>query len=104
MAVTAKLCLTLDPMGNSLKNLLVWNYLFNLKQTLLKWSLGGPLSELYPMTSPANQDGRHSRTKFNIGPYGKFIKKSSGLELLAQLEPNFAKIVLKLYVHDLGCT
>ena len=59
-------------------------------------SLGGPLSELYPMTLPANQDGRHSRTLFNIGPYGKFIKKSSHLELVAQLEPNFAEMVIRL--------
>ena len=60
-----------------------------------EWSLGSPLSELYPMTPSANQDGRHGRTKFNIGPYGKFIKKSSRLELLAQLEQNFAEIVLQ---------
>jgi hypothetical protein len=29
-----------------LKNLLLWNYWANLNQTLLKWSLGGPLSKL----------------------------------------------------------
>ena len=28
------------------KNLLLWNYWANLNQTLLKWSLGGPLSKL----------------------------------------------------------
>ena len=95
MAATAELSLTLDPMGNSLKNLLVWNYLLNLNQTLLKWSLDGPLSELYPMTQPANQDGRHSRTLFNIGRYGKFVKNSSRLELLAQCEPDFAEMVLR---------
>ena len=98
MAATAKLSLTLltlDPMENSLKNLLVWNYLLNLNQTLLKLSLGGPLTELYPMTLPANQDGRHSRTLFNIGPYGKFVKKSSCLELLAQFEPDLAEMVLR---------
>ena len=60
MAATVQLNLTLDPMGNSLKNLFVWNYFLNLNQTLVEWSLGGPLSELYPMTPPANQDGRHS--------------------------------------------
>ena len=94
MAATAALSLTLDPIGNSFKNLLVWNYLLNLNQTLLKRSLGGPLTELYQMTLPANQDGRHSQTLFNIGPYGKFNRKSSHLELLAQLEPNFAEMVL----------
>ena len=95
MAATAELSLTLDPVGNSLKNLLVSNYLFNLNQTLLKWSLVGPLSELYLMTPPVNQDGRHSRTLFNIGPYGKFVKKSSWLELLAQFEPDLAEMVLR---------
>ena len=95
MAARAELCLTLNPMGKSLKNLLVWNYLLNLNQTWLKWSLGGPLTELYLMTLPANPDGRHSRTLFNIGPYGKFIKKSSCLELLAQLELNFGGMVLR---------
>jgi len=49
-------------MGNSLKNLLVWNYFLNWNQTLVEWSLGWSLSELYPMTPPANQDGCHSRT------------------------------------------
>jgi len=28
-------------------------------QTLVKGSIGGPLSELCPTTMPANQDGRH---------------------------------------------
>ena len=60
MAATAKLSLTLDTMGNSLKNLLVWNYLLIINQTLLKWSLGGPITELHMMTLPANQDGHHS--------------------------------------------
>jgi hypothetical protein len=30
------------------KNLLLWNYWANLNQTLLKWSLGGPLPKLCP--------------------------------------------------------
>ena len=29
------------------------------QKTLVEWSLSGPLLELYPMTPPANQDGRH---------------------------------------------
>ena len=29
-------------------NILLWNYRANLNQTLLKWSLGGPLSKLSP--------------------------------------------------------
>jgi len=30
----------------------------NWDQTLVKWSLGGPLSELYPLTLSTDQDGR----------------------------------------------
>ena len=41
------------------KNLLLWNYWANLNQTLLKWSLGGPLSKYYPLAPSYIQDGRH---------------------------------------------
>ena len=41
------------------KNLLLWNYCANLNQTLLKWSLGGPLSKLCPSVPSCIQDGRH---------------------------------------------
>ena len=41
------------------KNLLLWNYWANLNQTLLKWSLGGPLSKLCPSAPSCIQDGRH---------------------------------------------
>ena len=41
------------------KNLLLWNYWANLNQTLLKWSLGGPLSKLCPSTPSCIQDGHH---------------------------------------------
>ena len=51
IAATAKLSLTFDPMRNSLKNLLVRNYLLNLNQNMLKWSFSGPLPELYPNNS-----------------------------------------------------
>ena len=39
------------------KNVLLWNYLANLNQTLLKWSLGGPLSKLCPSAPSCIQDG-----------------------------------------------
>ena len=32
-----------------LKNLVMWNCSLNQKQTVVKWSLCGPISELYPM-------------------------------------------------------
>ena len=41
------------------KNLLLWNYCANLNQTLLKWSLGGPLSKLCPSAPSFIQDGCH---------------------------------------------
>ena len=41
------------------KNLLLWNYWANLNQTLLKWSLGGPLSKLCPSAPSCIQDGHH---------------------------------------------
>ena len=48
--------------GNEIKkifSLLLWNYCANLNQTLLKWSLGGPLSKLCPSAPSFIQDGRH---------------------------------------------
>ena len=41
------------------RNLLLWNYWANLNQTLLQWSLGGPLSKLCPSAPSFFQDGRH---------------------------------------------
>ena len=37
----------------------LWNYLANLNQTLLKWSLGGSLSKLCPSAPSYIEDGRH---------------------------------------------
>jgi hypothetical protein len=47
---------------NLKKNLLLWNYWANLNQTLLKWSLGGPLPKLCPAFHTSDQDGHHSWT------------------------------------------
>jgi hypothetical protein len=44
------------------KNLLLWNYSANLNETLLRWSLGGPLPQLNPAFQTSDRDGRHSRT------------------------------------------
>jgi hypothetical protein len=50
------------------KFLLLWNYCANLNQTLLKWSLGGPLSKLCPSApSCMIQDGADGH-KFERGP------------------------------------
>ena len=54
-----RLC-KLEKRGMKLKkNLLLWNYCANLNQTLLKWTLGGPLSKLCPSAPSCIQDGRH---------------------------------------------
>ena len=50
----------LEKRGDEIKkNHLLWNYWANLNQTLLKWSLGGPLSKLCPSAPSCFQDGRH---------------------------------------------
>ena len=64
------------------------------ESNFVEWSLGGPLTELYPMTLPSNHDGRKSQTLFNIGPYGKLIRKSSHLELVTLLELNLGGMFL----------
>ena len=43
----------------TLNYVLLWNYLANLNQTLLKWSLGGPLSKLCPSAPSCIKDGSH---------------------------------------------
>ena len=44
-------------MGNSHKNLPIWNQLLNWNQTLIKQSLEGPLPKLCLVVPPSDQDG-----------------------------------------------
>ena len=60
----------------------------------MKQSLDSSLPKMCPVVRPFDQDGPHSRTQLNIGPYGKFTYKPSCLEPVAQLEPNFDGIVI----------
>ena len=54
-----RLC-KIEKRGNEIKkNLLLWNYRANLNQNLLKWTLGGPLSNLCPSAPSCIQDGCH---------------------------------------------
>ena len=65
MAATAELSLTLNPMGNSLKNFFGLEVFVHLIPKFNEMvTIDGPLSlrELCPMTQPANQDGCHSRS------------------------------------------
>ena len=62
IAPTAELSLSLDPMGNSHKNLLLRNHWVNCNQTLVEWSLNGPLPKLCLAFQTSDQDGHHSQT------------------------------------------
>jgi hypothetical protein len=53
-----RLC-KLEKRVDEIKKNLLWNYWANLNQTLLKWSIGGPLSKLCPSAPSCIQDGRH---------------------------------------------
>ena len=54
-----RLC-KLEKRGDEIKkNLLLWNYCANLNQTLLRWTLGGPLWKLCPSAPSCIQDGHH---------------------------------------------
>ena len=63
MAPTAEFSLTYDPMGNSHTILLLRNHWANCKQTLVEWSLDGPLPKLCPVIPTSNQDGRQAKNR-----------------------------------------
>ena len=73
-APTAELSLTSDPMGNSHKNLLVWNQLLNWNQTLIKQSLDGPLPKLCLVVPPSDQDGCTAELSLTQDPMGNSHK------------------------------
>jgi hypothetical protein len=50
-------------MGNSHKNLLLRNHCANCNQTLVEWSLHGPLPKLCPVIPTFNQDGRQAKNR-----------------------------------------
>jgi hypothetical protein len=52
--------LKIEKRGDEILKNLLWNYWANLNQILLKWSLGGPLPEMWPAVRPFDQDGLHS--------------------------------------------
>ena len=74
MATTAELNLTQDPMGNSHKNLLVWNQLLNWNQTLIKQSLDGPLPKSCLVILPSDQDGCTAELSLTQDPMGNSHK------------------------------
>jgi hypothetical protein len=78
-------------MGNSHKNLLLRNNWANCNQTLVEWSLDGPLPKLCPVIPTSNPDGRQAKN----GKRGMKLKKkpSSPPKLLSQSQPNFAEMI-----------
>jgi hypothetical protein len=54
-------------MGNSHKNLLLRNHWANYNQTLVEWSLGGPLPKLCPVIPTSNQDAIFSLAAILVG-------------------------------------
>ena len=80
MAPTPELSLTKDPMGNSHKNLLLRNHWANCNQTLVEWSLDGPLPKLYPVIPTSNQDGQQTKNRKKGGWNFKRIFSSETTE------------------------
>ena len=61
MAPTAELSFTLNPMGNSHKNLLFSNHWANCNQTFVEWSFDGSLPKVCPVIPTSNQDGHQAK-------------------------------------------
>jgi hypothetical protein len=76
------------------KNLLLWNYWANLNQTLLRWSLGGPLSKL---CGCGGHLGRCSEMTDTIleEDHPRIISAKFGCSILSQKVPKF-----ELYKHN----
>jgi hypothetical protein len=47
-------------------NQLLWSHWANLNQTLMEWSLDGPLPKLYQVIPTSNQDGRQAKNRAQI--------------------------------------
>jgi hypothetical protein len=50
-------------MGNSHKNLLFRNHWANCNQTLVEWSLDGPILKMCPVIPTSNQDVRQAKNE-----------------------------------------
>jgi hypothetical protein len=67
-------------MGNSHKNLLLRNHWANCNQTLVEWSLDGPLPKLCPVIPTSNQDGRQAKNRKRGMTFKKKIFSSETTE------------------------
>jgi hypothetical protein len=77
-------------MGNSHKSLLFRKHWANCNQTLVEWSLDGPLPKLCPVIPTSNQDGHQAKNRKK----GDEVLKKSSLKLMSQSQPNFAEMIL----------
>jgi hypothetical protein len=77
-------------MGNSHKYLLFRNHWANCNQTLVEWSLDGPLPKMCPVVPSSNQDIRQAK---NRKRGDEILKKSSPLKLLSQSQRNFDEMI-----------
>jgi hypothetical protein len=70
--------------------LLEGDHWVNCNQTLVKWSLDGPLQNMCPVIPTSNQDVRQAKLRKR----GDEVKTKSSLKLLSQSQPNFAEMIL----------
>ena len=100
-------------MGNSHKNLLVWNQFLNWNQTLIKQSLDGPLPKLCLVVPPSDQDGCTAELNLTQDPMGNSHKNhlvwnqqlNQNQTLIEQsLDGPFPKLCLAVALsHQDGC-
>jgi hypothetical protein len=70
---------------DSHKNLLLLNHWTNCNQTLVEWSLDGPLPKMCPVIPISIQDVRQAKNRKK----GRWNLEKSSLKLLSQSQPNF---------------
>ena len=109
----AKLGLTLDTMGNTYTDLLVWNHLLNWNETWMDWSLGSVISKLYLMVPTSDKDDCHTQLCFTLDPIGKYCKNcykwaiaGSRKSLVGSniiRKPDACLIFIKLIIYEYKC-
>jgi len=80
--------------GWNLKIFTFWKYWANLSQTWLKWSLGGPLLKLCPVTPTSKQNGRQGINRKKGGWISKIFSYETAVEILTKLCRNVKQVVL----------
>jgi hypothetical protein len=76
------------------------NHWANCNQTLVEWSLDGPLSQISQLIPTSNQDFRQAKNRKR----GMKFKKKSSLKLLSQSQPNFAEMIIGWSLSKMAAT